>query len=195
MSKRVLVAGIVAGLAMFVWQSIAHLALPLGKMGVSEIPSEQTLLGTMQATLGGAPGMYLYPAMGTLTPADYQKKLGSNPSGLLIYHPAGSKGMSPGQLAIEFLTELAEALLAVWLLSRSRLQMFWPRVGFIFGVGVVAGLTTNVSYWNWYGFPGSYTVVYAGMQMIGFLVAGLVAAAVLRREKFLTFAVATPALH
>jgi len=44
-----------------------------------------------------------------------------------------------------------------------------------------AAITTNIPYWNWYGFPGSYTVAYVGMQIVAFLVAGLVAAAVLQR--------------
>jgi hypothetical protein len=41
-------------------------------------------------------------------------------------------------------------------------------------------LATNVSYWNWYGFPGSYTAAYMAIEIIGFFVAGLAAAALLR---------------
>ena len=43
------------------------------------------------------------------------------------------------------------------------------------GVGVAAA--TNVSYWNWYGFPGTYTVAYAFTGFVGYLCAGLVAGA------------------
>lgn len=100
--------------------------------------------------------------------------------------------MSPVQLIVELLTELLEAVLAVWLLSRSRAQTFGGRVGFVFTLGVVAGIATNVSYWNWYGFPASYTANYIGMQLAGFLAAGLVAAAVLRPVKFAMYEVATP---
>jgi hypothetical protein len=192
MSKRIFLAGILGGLAMFLWQSVAHMVLPFGGAGIREIPNEPAVLAAMHSALGGASGMYLFPGQGAEGMKNYDKKLAANPSGLLIYHPPGGQGMSPVQLIVELLTELLEAVLAVWLLSRSRAQTFGGRVGFVFTLGVVAGIATNVSYWNWYGFPASYTANYIGMQLAGFLAAGLVAAAVLRPVKFAMYEVATP---
>jgi hypothetical protein len=40
MSTRVLLAGILGGIAMFVWTTIAHMVLPLGEAGFREIPDE-----------------------------------------------------------------------------------------------------------------------------------------------------------
>jgi len=54
------------------------------------------------------------------------------------------------------------------------------RMGFVLGIGAVAALTTNISYWNWYGFPTTYTVAYMTTQLVGFLVAGLIGAGILR---------------
>jgi hypothetical protein len=87
-------------------------------------------------------------------------------------------------LSTEFVTELIEALLAVFLLSQTRLDRFGPRVAFITVVGVIAAITTNVSYWNWYAFPTSYTIAYMFTQAAGFLAAGLAVAAVLRKTPF-----------
>ena len=43
MSTRVLLAGILGGIAMFVWTAIAHMFIaPLGEAGVREIPNEQS---------------------------------------------------------------------------------------------------------------------------------------------------------
>ncbi len=191
MAKRILLAGILGGIAMFAWSFIAHMVLPLGMTGVSEIPNEGAVLSAMQASMGPRAGLYLFPGMGlgpnpsmkdvNAAMPEYVKKLASNPQGLLIYHPPGGKGMEPRQLLTEFATEVLEALLAAWLLSRTRLASYAARVGFVFVVGLVAAITTNIPYWNWYGFPGSYTVAYVGMQIVAFLVAGLVAAAVLKR--------------
>lgn len=61
MMKRVLLAGVLGGIAMFVWSSIAHVALPLGKTGIKEIPNEQAVLSGMQAQLGGTSGLYAFP--------------------------------------------------------------------------------------------------------------------------------------
>ena len=49
-------------------------------------------------------------------------------------------------------------------------------------VGLIAGVTTNFSYWNWYGFGLDYTLVTAFIEAMKFVVAGLVIAAILRRK-------------
>jgi hypothetical protein len=50
-------------------------------------------------------------------------------------------------------------------------------------MGLAAGLTTNVSYWNWYGFPSDYTLAYAGIDIIGYAVAALAIAGILKRRR------------
>jgi hypothetical protein len=61
MTKRTLLAGVLGGIAMFVWTSIAHMVLPLGEAGVREIPNEQAVLAAMQANIGDKSGLYLFP--------------------------------------------------------------------------------------------------------------------------------------
>jgi hypothetical protein len=190
MWKRILMAGIVGGVAMFVWESVAHMALPLGEAGIREIPNEQTLLATMHGTLGTAPGFYYFPGMGLGPQATkeqrqaamqgYTEKLARTPSGLLVYSPPGASGMTPGKLGAELGGELLEAMLAAILLSLARLRSYFARVGFVTVAGVMAAVTTNLSYWNWYGFPGSYTTAHMTTLVVGYLCAGLAMAAVLR---------------
>src|SRR5512142_845305 len=122
--KRVLIAGLVAGIAMFVWTSIAHMLLPLGTIGIREIPNEPTVLNAMHNSMGASSGMYLFPGMG-LGPnptnkqmrdamPGYEKKLATTPSGILIYHPPGfGISMTGRRLGTEFAVEFIEALLAV----------------------------------------------------------------------------------
>jgi hypothetical protein len=38
MTKRYFIAGVLGGIVMFIWTSIAHMALPLGEAGIREIP-------------------------------------------------------------------------------------------------------------------------------------------------------------
>jgi hypothetical protein len=45
---------------------------------------------------------------------------------------------------------------------------------------VLAAIGTNVSYWNWYGFPLAYTAAYMTTEIVGFVCAGLVAAALVK---------------
>jgi len=187
-TTRIILSGLLAGIAMFIWSAIAHMVLPLGEAGVHrQIPNEDQLLASIQTNLGDNAGLYLFPALGVSDNASrqemkdamshYEEKLAHNPSGVLMYHPMGTRPFEFGKLfLIEFGTELLEAILAVYLLAQTRVSSFVGRVGFVFVIGIVAAVATNVSYWNWYGFPSAYTAAYMTIQIVGFLCAGLVAA-------------------
>jgi len=190
MRKRVLLAGLAGGIAMYAWTAIAHMVLPLGEAGIREIPNETAVLSAMRSSLGDSPGLYLFPGMGLGPGAtsqqkqaameQYSRKLASNPSGIVMYNPPGVQALAPRQFIAEFVKELIEALLVVVLLAQTRLASFASRLGFVVVAGVLAAIGTNVSYWNWYGFPPAYTAAYMTTQIIGFLCVGLVAAAIVK---------------
>src|SRR5947207_15589692 len=189
---KILLAGILGGIVMFIWTSIAHMALPLGEAGLGEIPNESTVLSAMQSNIGEQTGLYVFPGRGLGKNATRQEKeeamkhmsekIATNPSGILMYHAPG-RPLSLGKLlGVEFGTELLEAILVVFLLARTRIASFAGSVGFVLVAGILAAIAANVSYWNWYGFPCVYTTGYMFIQIVGFLCVGVVAALVLRRR-------------
>ena len=191
MTKRILLAGILGGVAMFIWTSIAHMALPLGEAGIREIPNEQSVTAAMQSSIGDQSGLYFFPGPG-LGPnpsreakhqamKQMEEKLKTNPTGILVYHPPGTPFVFARSLCIEFATELLESILVVFLLAQTSIATFAGRFGFVFVAGILAALATNVSYWNWYGFPTVYIAGYMTIQIIGFICVGLVAGLVLGR--------------
>ena len=188
---KILLAGILGGIVMFIWTSIAHMALPLGEAGLGEIPNESAVLSAMQSNIGEQTGLYIFPGRGLGKNATRQEKqeamkhmgekIATNPSGILMYHAPG-RPLSLGKLlGVEFATELLEAILVVFLLAQTRIASFAGRVGFVLAAGILAAIATNVSYWNWYGFPCVYTATYMLIQIVGFLCVGIVAALVLRK--------------
>ncbi len=188
---KILLAGILGGVVMFIWTSIAHMALPLGEAGLREIPNESAVLGAMQNNIGEQTGLYIFPAPGVGKNATRQEKneamkhmgekMATNPSGILMYHAPGRPFTLGKWLGIEFGTELLEAILVLFLLAQTRIASFAGRVGFVLAAGILAAIATNVSYWNWYGFPGVYTAGYMFIQIVGFFLVGIVAAFVLRK--------------
>ena len=58
---KILLAGVLGGVVMFIWTSIAHMALPLGEAGVREIPTESTVLSAMQSNIGEQTGLIFSP--------------------------------------------------------------------------------------------------------------------------------------
>jgi hypothetical protein len=190
---RILFAGITGGIVMFVWTSVAHMSLPLGEAGIDEIPNERALLGAMQSSIGDRTGLYIFPGLGVGKNAtrkekseamkQMQQKIAANPSGILMYHPPGRPFVFGKALAIEFSNEVLQAILVIWLLAQTRIGSFAGRVGFVLIAGILAAITTNVSYWNWYGFPGVYTVSYILIEIVGFALVGVVAALMLRKVR------------
>ena len=191
MTMRAFLAAILGGIAMFIWSFVAHDLLPLGETGIREFKNEASMLDVLKTNLGDASGLYHFPGHKAGPNATRQEKsdamkramekAASGPSGMLIYHP--TREFTFGKLlGTEFATELLEAILVVFLLTQTRIESFGGRVGFVLIAGILAAITTNIPYWNWYGFPSSYTVAYMSIEIIGFLCVGLIAALVLRNR-------------
>jgi hypothetical protein len=192
MMKRIILAGVLGGIAMFVWTSVAHRFTPLGEMGIREMPKEAAVLDALKTNLGDDRGLYLYPGMGLGPDAtsdqkrEAMKKMGdklaSNPSGLIMYNPLRPLNMGK-LLGREFGKELVLALLAVFLLAQTRIVSFAGRVGFVTLVGLIAAMNTNVSYWIWYAFPKRYPAGYMFIDIVAFILVGVVAALVFPKRE------------
>ena len=193
MSTRAFLAAILGGITMFIWSFIAHDLLPLGEIGVHDFENEDAMLDALKANIGDTPGFYNFPGHHAGPNATRQEKseaikraMGkavTGPSGILIYHP--SRHFEFGKLlGVEFATELLEAILVVFLLTQTRIESFGGRVGFVLIAGILAAITTNIPYWNWYGFPSSYTAAYMSTEIIGFLCVGLMAALMLKNRSW-----------
>jgi hypothetical protein len=190
MSTRILLAGILGGIVMFIWNFVAHDLLPLGEMGVRLMTNEDAVTGALQTNLGDNSGFYIFPS-GGLTPGasgeqkkEAMKKMeeqaAAGAAGVLIYRPKRIFNF-PKRLIIQFATDVAEALLAVFLLAQTGINGFGGKVGFVLTAGILAAITTNVPYANWYGFPKDFTLGQMIMQIVGFLLVGIVAALILKK--------------
>lgn len=187
MGKKLL-AGVLGGIAFFLWSFIAHDVLPLGTTGIKNVPNENAMLGAMKASIPD-PGLYFFPALDippNATRAQQSaamearmQKIAGGPSGFLVYHPSWNFSFGKA-LATELGTNILQVLLAVFLLGQTSLTSFAARWRFLTVAGVLAAISTNISYWNWYGFPGNYTLAYICTIAMGFVVAGLVAAAIVK---------------
>ena len=183
---RVLIAGVLGGIAMFVWTAIAHVATPLGMIGFSAMPNEAAVLDTMKTSAGKAE-LFFFPYPDMKDPNWMQKRAESlkrEPWGWMIYHPpGGAEEMSAATLVEEFVKETVQALIAAFLLSMTVLAGFGMRVAFVTLTGVSAGIATNASYFIWYGFPLDYTLAQIFIEIVGALFAGVAIALWLGRNR------------
>lgn len=190
MTAKHFIAALLGAVAIFFSSFIFHMFTPLGEAGTGPLPGADAVSSAMQSSLGDKSGIYMFPT-GGLTPESPRSEHGAamekimeemktKPSGLLIYHPAGSTFNFGKNLAVEFGIDFLEALLAVYLLAQTGLATFGGRVMFVTVAGILAAIATNLSYWNWYRFNGTYTLANVVMEVVGFLAAGLAIALILK---------------
>ncbi|OLB86569.1 MAG: hypothetical protein AUI12_08615 [Acidobacteria bacterium 13_2_20CM_2_57_6] len=184
--KRIVLAAILGGLTLFVWMYVAHDVLGIGEMAVGEIPNEAVVLSAMRGAIPEA-GFYIFPGFGlgpkptsaqrNAAMPEYMKKYEQSPHGILIYHPPSGPFHFGTLLGREFALNVLQALLAAWLvMGIAGGRNYGARVGVVTVAGVLAAISTNVEYWNWYEFPGNYIAVYMTTQIVGFVLAGFVIA-------------------
>ena len=63
MTKKIIIGGVLAALAMFIWNSIAHMLLPIGELGVKSITNEDAVIAAMKANIT-EDGFYFIPGEG-----------------------------------------------------------------------------------------------------------------------------------
>src|SRR5260370_14652868 len=106
---------------------------------------------------------------------EYMKKYEQSPHGVLIYHPASGPFHFGALLGREFALNVLEALLAALLVAcAANARGYAASVGLVTIAGTLAAISTNVEYWNWYGFPGHYIAGYMTTQLVEFVLASLV---------------------
>jgi len=192
MTRKILLAGLVGGIVIYIWGIISHLVLPLGMVGIRQVPNEQMVVSALRESIQES-GFYFFPGWEhspNMTEEEqkaamqrWEEKIRQGPNGILIYTPEGQSPVSASQMLIELLSNIAGALVAAFLLARavSGIAGFGGRVLFVALLGLFASLAIDVSYWNWYSFPGSFTLAALIDQVVGWGLAGLPLAAILKR--------------
>ena len=175
--NRIVLAGILGGLAMFIAGSFTHTVLPLGEAGMSQLSNEEAVLSAMKANIT-QPGLYFFPGRpgGPDSDKQWEQRILAGPVGILVYTPQGQEPMAPRLLLREFLSNVLVAIVAAYLLAQTRLVFFGSRVLFVTALGLVCWLAISISYWNWYNFPPAFTLAELAHELIGFAAAGVVIA-------------------
>jgi hypothetical protein len=147
MAKRIVLAGVLGGVALFLWGGLAHQVLGLGTVGIESLPQPQPVMDALKASAPQS-GFYYFPtadASGRVAP----EKVGG-PAGIVIYQATGAGKPMTGQLINECILNVVLALFAAFLLSlASGLTSYVGRVGFVTLLGLTVALMSNVESWNW----------------------------------------------
>lgn len=174
---RVIIAGLLGGLVIFIWGAVAHMALPFGEMGMAQSSNEDAVLSVLKENLPNE-GVYIVPGLSNAQMSDqnavkvYQAKAVAQPNAFIVYQPVGRDSTQMNQnLLREYLCNTLAALFAATVLSLGAFS-FGKRVVLSTGLGVFSWLTVSAPYWNWYRFPQDFSLANLAMLGIGWLLAG-----------------------
>ena len=185
--KQLLLAGLLGGLAAFVWVGISWMALPWHESSFHTLPDGEAVVESLGAR-GLSTGVYHYPGLpeaaegAARTDTDRRAlaeryRRGPNIN-LLVYSTRGAELFAPRQFLAGLALNVAAATLAAGLLALTggQLVRYRHRVGFVAALGVFATLVSHLASWNWGLFPADYTLAMVQDHVVGWLLAGCVIA-------------------
>ncbi len=176
---RILVAGIIGGIIVFIWGAVAHMALPIGQAGFKTPVQQEAVLGALGQS-ATSEGVYMYPSMEPEKWGDeaamkaFTEQSKGKAYALVIYQPGGNPAVASmvPNLIKQLITVYLAALIVAWVLA-STPWSFGRRVMASAALGLFGWLIVNVPYWNWYLFPIDFTLGALAEQVIGWLLGGL----------------------
>ena len=186
--KKVLLAGVVGGIILFIWGALAWTVLPLHSNSIFTMANEDSVVAVMKSAMNNH-AVYMFPGrplvMSDKAAEDaWTKKFAQGPIGMVIYNPAGSSPMMPLEMALGLVDAILTCMLAAWLLSRSTAARsgYFARVAYCGMLGLFISLAVHVLNWNWMGYPLDYTTGLIADTMVGWVLAGAAIAIVVKAK-------------
>ena len=182
---RIVIAAILGAIVYFVWQMAMWMFVPLHGPTVHQLPDENVVRDVLVAQKLES-GLYSLPYGSDEEMMDPESEFGkrhkAGPIVSIFYRHQGADPMPPLTMGIGFATDLAAAFIISLLLSctGSCCVSYFRRVGFVAAFGIFLALTAHVSYFNWMRFPLDFTLAFIVDAIVGWFLAGLVIAAIVR---------------
>lgn len=174
---RIGIAALLGAIAIFIWQAISHMFLPIGQMGFRQPASEETVI---QSIASGMPesGIYMLPAIDPskwndeAAIAEWEKRAKANRfSFVVVSQPQENPSSMAKALTVQFICSFIMALVIAWLLAAVPWS-FGMRVAGSLAVGIGGWAMNSLPLWAWYKFPMDYVVGTFIDQTIGWALAG-----------------------
>ena len=187
--KKIILAGLTAGIAITIWQFAAWMVLPFHKDTIKITPNEEAVTAVLSNSITEE-GVYGLPntpqQMGDKEAVKkWENNFSRGPLVTIFYRPTGDNPAMTSQFIIGIIIQIIAAMCAAWLLSRSTAstQSYISRISYVGILGIFASIVTHASYWNWMYFPPKYTTAMMCDLIIGWIVGGLIIAAFIKPVK------------
>ncbi len=187
---RILLGGVLGAVVLFVWGFLYWVVLSERLLPYNHMTDEGAVMEVLRENLPET-GVYWFPmpqhdidateAEKAAATEAWQEKHQEGPLGTVIYHKDGRKAMAPSTLVKGFVIDFVSALLAsILLCCACGRGGYAARAAFVFGLGLFAAVSVHLIAWNFMLNPMGFTLLKIGDTIVGWLLAGLVIAAVVK---------------
>jgi hypothetical protein len=187
MFRRILAAGMTGGIIVFGLSAMQNAVLPSG--APRAMPEQPAILAALRAIPQA--GFYFFPGRGlsrsmtaeqrAAVQTDYMRLFREGPVGIVAYSPGGTEFHFGRQLGVQFALSVIAALIAATILAMTvTTTTYGGRVGIMCLLGVFAFGFLEPQYWNWYGFPATYTLTRVFGGVATWTISGTAMAAIVR---------------
>lgn len=178
--RRILIAGILGGIVLFVWNSVSWMALPWHAIDMHNVPDAVVPAGAPFSEMREA-GVYHFPG---LPPSkemseEWMNKARTGPAiPFMIYRPDGYDPMAPATFIRSIVFNIFSAMILAYLMTLAlpNLPGAGAKIRFGLLVGVFIALAVDFMNWNWWFHPTGFTLVNAADHVISFGLVGAVMA-------------------
>lgn len=186
MVRSLVLGTVLGGLVMFGWGAVNHMLLPWTTEALLPFTNEEAVRQAVVANTP-RPGIYVLPNIPPNTPREQQQAAMAAAEHKMMQGPMvfasirlGPAGSMAGMMTVQVLIDLAGGLLATALLLQARPLSYFGRVLFVVGIAAAIAIVGALPAWNWYNFSGLYTLTELADVLVGWVLAGLVIAKVVR---------------
>ena len=185
---RVLVAGLVGGIVLFVWGAVSWMAIGWHNTSGGKLANESAVVDVLKDGDNGS-GVYWLPGhsreeMDEAAKETYAQAHRDGPVGVIVYHPEGREPMPAMTFVQGFVIDFFAAVIAALLLSvaAGSIKGYLGRVAFVTALGLFVGVFADLTNWNFMFFPTDWTVVALIDHVVTWLLAGLAIAAIVKAK-------------
>ncbi len=187
---RIVLGGVLGAVVLFVWSFLYWVVLSERLLPYNHMTDEGAVMDVLWENLPET-GVYWFPMPQHDPDATADEKQAAmeafeashreGPLGTVIYHKDGREAMAPSTLVKGFVIEFVSALLAsILLCCACGRKGYAARAAFVFGLGLFAAVSVHLIAWNFMLNPMGFTLLKIGDTIIGWFLAGLVIAAVVK---------------
>lgn len=182
--KRVLLAGVLGGLAFFVWGAVSWMALPFHTSTLNTLPGEPQEVDRWLQRLPRA-GVYHYPGFphnedgspvtDSQTESSFQRMRQGPRVTFMVYRPDGCEPFPPQKFLLGLGLDVLAAGILAWLIwiTRASLPSFGRRLAAVMVVAVLAVILAILPSALWWSYPAGFVALEVTDVLVGSLFAGL----------------------